>query len=166
MKNLSNSKPEYTTGGSGQRSAQRDGGSLGNWAKQDVDRSGGSKAKSVESKPEHTTGGSSLGAWRTAGQGRVGLGANRIVAQETRVPRTLQGIEDTSPERFSRSRNKRNPMETDGGTKPAVDNRFITRTRSALSSWLLTSGPTLFCLCKPFSCKACPGTSLWPSSVL
>ena len=39
----------------------------------------------------------------------------------------------------------------------AVYPRFISGTRSALSSWLLTSGPTLFCLCKPFSCKACPG---------
>ena len=43
------------------------------------------------------------------------------------------------------------------GTKSTVDPRFITGTRNALSSWLLTSGPTPFCLCKPFSCKACPG---------
>ena len=52
---------------------------------------------------------------------------------------------------------------TDGETKPAVDNRlptglspvyhwFISGTRSALSSWLLTSRPSLFC-----PCKACPG---------
>ena len=27
--------------------------------------------------------------------------------------------------------------------------------RSALCSWLLTSGPTLFCICKPFLFKAC-----------
>ena len=57
---------------------------------------------------------------------------------------------------------------TDGGTKPAVDPRFIggssavhpqliNETRSALCSWLLTSGPTPICLCEPFSCKACPG---------
>ena len=29
---------------------------------------------------------------------------------------------------------------------------------TALCSWLLTSGPAPFCLCKPFLCKACPGT--------
>ena len=28
---------------------------------------------------------------------------------------------------------------------------------SALRCWLLTSVPTPICLCKPFSCKACPG---------
>ena len=32
----------------------------------------------------------------------------------------------------------------------------ISGTRCALSSWLLTGGPTSFCLCKPFSCKTCP----------
>ena len=42
-------------------------------------------------------------------------------------------------------------------TRRAVDNRFITGTTAALRSWLLTGGPTPFCLCKPFSCKACPG---------
>ena len=25
----------------------------------------------------------------------------------------------------------------------------------------MTSGPSLFCLCKPFSCKACPGTKTY-----
>ena len=35
------------------------------------------------------------------------------------------------------------------GSSP-VYHRFITETRSALSSWLLTSGPTLFCPCKLF----------------
>ena len=30
-------------------------------------------------------------------------------------------------------------------------------TASALSSWLLTSGPSPFCLWKLFSCRACPG---------
>lgn len=32
--------------------------------------------------------------------------------------------------------------------------------RSTLRSWLLTSGPTLLCLCKPFPYKACSGTIL------
>ena len=37
----------------------------------------------------------------------------------------------------------------------AVYPRLISGTRSALSSWLLTSVPSLICLCKPFSCRAC-----------
>ena len=44
---------------------------------------------------------------------------------------------------------------------PAVDDRFICVlspwTRSALRSWMLTNVPTTICICKPFSCKACPG---------
>ena len=52
---------------------------------------------------------------------------------------------------------EQNPRLTIGSSP--VYHRFITGTRSALSSWLLTSGPTPFCLCKPFSCKACPGIS-------
>ena len=39
----------------------------------------------------------------------------------------------------------------------AVDHLFITGTKRALRSWLLTSVPTPICLCKPFSCRACPG---------
>ena len=34
---------------------------------------------------------------------------------------------------------------------------MISGTASALRSWLLTSVPTPICLCKPLSCKACPG---------
>ena len=44
------------------------------------------------------------------------------------------------------------------GTRWPVDDRLTTRTTAALRSWLLTSGPTPYCLCKPFSCKTCPGT--------
>ena len=40
--------------------------------------------------------------------------------------------------------------------------RFITRTKSALCSWLLTSGPSPLCLCKPFSYKACPRKFKYP----
>ena len=61
----------------------------------------------------------------------------------------------------------RNPMETDKGTKhpvadwfSAVYPQFIIETASALRCWLLTSVPTPICLCKPFSCKACPGKYL------
>ena len=88
-----------------------------------------------------------------------------LFAPETRVLRTLQGIEDTSPERLSRSTNKRNLINRMREQNPrlttglsAVHTRFITGKRSALCCWLLTSGPTP-CLCKPFSCKACPGTT-------
>ena len=42
----------------------------------------------------------------------------------------------------------------------AVDDRSISRTKRDLNSWLLTSEPSAFCLCKTFSCKACPGTSI------
>ena len=112
-----------------------------------------------------------VGSGRTA-RWRGGIGQDwlptELFAQETSLPRTLHSIEDTSPENLPRRTNKRNPMYTDGGTKRAVDPqltrgsspvdpRFITGTRSALSSWLLTSVQTLFYLCKPFSCKACSG---------
>ena len=69
---------------------------------------------------------------------------------------------------FPEARTSEIICKPNGRTKPAVDPRlttgsspayprFISGTRSALSSWLLTSGPTPFCLCKLFSCKACPG---------
>ena len=38
--------------------------------------------------------------------------------------------------------------------------RLIRGTAAALRSWLLTSGPTPFCSCEPFSRKACPGTRM------
>ena len=113
-----------------------------------------------------------VGAAHGGAAGRGGAGQNRTptgrVAQKPAVPLALQGIVDNCPERFFASANKGNPMQTDGGTKPAVDNRFIhgsstvyprfiSGTASALRSWLLTSVPTPICPCKPFSCKACPG---------
>ena len=42
--NLSNPKPEHTTGGSGRRGAQRGGGARRGWAEQDADGSGGPEA--------------------------------------------------------------------------------------------------------------------------
>ena len=79
----------------------------------------------------HTTSGSRRGARRSGG-----AGSGRTVRQQNCylkkiLPRTLQSIEDTSRERLSRSTNKRKSlilctyMQTDGGTKPAVDNRYI-----------------------------------------
>ena len=41
------------------------------------------------------------------------------------------------------------------GTRRAVDERFINGATAALRSWLLSGGPSPYCLCKPFSCKAC-----------
>ena len=53
----------------------------------------------------------------------------------------------------------------DEGTKPAVDRWFTTissavyqRDEKRSPSWLLTNSPTSICFCKPFPCKACPGT--------
>ena len=39
----------------------------------------------------------------------------------------------------------------------------LTGTRSAFCSWLLTNVPSPICLCKPFSCKACPGKMTTPA---
>ena len=50
---------------------------------------------------------------------------------------------------------EQNPQLTTGSS--AVYQRFNSGTRSDLSSWLLTSGTTPICLCKPFSCKTCLG---------
>ena len=37
----------------------------------------------------------------------------------------------------------------DGGTKPAANNRFISRTTTAIRSWMLNSIPTPLSLCNP-----------------
>ena len=44
-----------------------------------------------------------------AERGRAGLGANRTVRPGNKVPCTLQGIEETSLQRLSRSTNEQNP---------------------------------------------------------
>ena len=49
------------------------------------------------------------GAAGRGGSGQDGTPTDRF-AQETTVPRTLQGIEQTCPERLFRSTNKRNPI--------------------------------------------------------
>ena len=62
-----------------------------------------------------------------AGRSRARLGANRNVRPDKqKVHRTFQCIEETSLQRLPRSTNERNPMLTGGGTKPAVDPRFLT----------------------------------------
>ena len=67
----------------------------------------------VPAEPKTRTYCGRVGSGRMAGR-RSGVGQDwmptELFAQETSFPRTLQGIEDTSPERPPRSTNKRNPM--------------------------------------------------------
>ena len=116
-------------------------------------------------KPGHTTGGSQRGARRG---GRAGSG--RTVRQQNCAPREQSFLAlskasktrrlNASPEAqtseiLCKTMEEQNPRLTTGSSP--VYQRFITGTRSALSSWLPTSGTTSFCLCKLFSCSACPG---------
>ena len=68
-------------------------------------------SKPVESKTRtyHGRVGSGRPAKRPGGVGQDWV-PTELFAQETKVHRTLQGIEETSLQRFSRSTNKRNPM--------------------------------------------------------
>ena len=86
---------------------------------------------------------------------------------ETTLPLALQRNKKTLSWTFLRKHEQSNsylkPTEEQNprlttGLSP-VYQWFITGTKSALRSWLLTSVPTPICLCKPFSCKACPGIS-------
>ena len=116
-------------------------------------------------KPGHTTGGSRRGARRG---GRAGSG--RTVCQQDCSPREESFLAfskasktrrlNVSPEARTseivcKPMEEQNPQLTTGSS--AVYHWFISGTRSALCSWLPTSGTTPFCLCQPFSCKACPG---------
>ena len=116
-------------------------------------------------KPGHITGGSQWGARRGDG-----AGSGRTVREQKCAPREQSFFAfskasrtrrlNVSPEAqtseiLCKPMEEQNPRLTTGTS--AVYLRFITGTRSALCSWLPTSGTTLFCLCKPFSCKACPG---------
>ena len=107
----------------------------------------------VESKPGHTTGGPGRGA-----QPGGGAGSGRTGYQQNCLPRR-QG--SPVPSKASKTRRlnvspKARTIEIrckpNAGTKPAVEPRpisgssavyprFISGTRSALSSWLLNSGP-------------------------
>ena len=84
--------------------------------------------------------------------GEIGqdLVATELSAQETKVHRPRQGIEEMSLKRFCRKTKK---------TKSYVkrQNNETIGTKSALLSWLPTGGMSLFCLCEPFLCKSCPG---------
>ena len=116
-------------------------------------------------KPGHTTGRSHWGARRGGG-----AGSGTTVCQQNCAPREQSFLAlfkasktrrlNVSPEAqtseiLCKPMEEQNPRFTIGSSP--VYQRFITGTRRALCSWLLTSGTTPFCLCKPFSCRACPG---------
>ena len=116
-------------------------------------------------KPGHTTGGSGRGARRAggAGSGRTGCQQNcspkrkasLAPSKATKTRRLNVPPEARTSEIVCKPMGEQNPRLTRGLS--AVHPRFISGTRIALCSWLLTTGPTPICPCKPFSCKACPG---------
>ena len=113
-------------------------------------------------KPGHTTGGSGRGgAWPSRkGRRRFGSPRRHLSLVPTRVPKTtvLKFIrKHEQSNSYLKPTEEQNHRLTTGLS--AVHPRFISGTRHAPCSWLLTSVPTPICLCKPFSCKACPGTS-------
>ena len=119
----------------------------------------------ISPKPGHITGRSRRGARRGGG-----AGSGRTVRQQNCSSREHSFL---VPSKASKTRRLNvspgaktrkilsKPMEEQStrlttGSLP-VYHRFISGARSALSSWLLTSGPTPCSLCKPSSYKACPG---------
>ena len=118
-------------------------------------------------KPVNTTGKSGRRAWQGSGKRSDKIGCQRNDLHRNRRSTVFfSGIEEYSIQRLSRI--KRYRIETNGGTKSAVDpwlttglsavyHRFIGGTRRALGFWLPTSGTTPFCCCFPFPCEACPG---------
>ena len=115
-------------------------------------------------KPKHTTSGSRRGARQDGGAGS-GMtlcqqnypprGQSFLVPYKASKTRRLKTPEARTSEILCKPMEEENPRLTTGSSP--VYQRFITGTRSALSSWLLTSGQTPICLRKPFSCKACLG---------
>ena len=117
--------------------------------------------RNVESKNRTYHGRDGTGQRTTGRRGRVGQdGALRKQFAQKTSASSLQGFEGNDSECLSRSTNKRKSSINRWKNKSPIDERFIcmqfiSRTRSALCFWLLTSALTLFCLCKHFSCKAC-----------
>ena len=117
-------------------------------------------------KPGHTTGGSGRGARWGGGamSGRTGCQQNcspggqasLVFPKASKIRRLNVSPEARTSEILCKPMEEQTPRLTTASSP--VSPRCISRTRSALSPWLLTSGPTPFCPCKPFSCKACPGT--------
>ena len=117
-------------------------------------------------KPGHTTGGSDRSARRSGRAGSAKIGCQQNYSPRKQKPTVRSKA--SKKRRFNVSPEARTseilckPTEEQNqrltrGLSPAY-HRFISGTRSALCSWLPTSGTAPFCLCKPFSCKACPGT--------
>ena len=116
-------------------------------------------------KPGHITGGSGRSARRSgrAGSGKIGCQQNSsprkqkssVLSKASKKRRFNVSPEARTSEILCKPTEEQNQRLT-RGLSP-VHQRFIGGTRSALCSWLPTSGTTP-CLCKPFSCKACPGT--------
>ena len=79
----------------------------------------------------------------------------RRFAQDTTVFLALRRIKDTGSGLLFRSTNNANRWKTDRRRKPAVYQRFISVTRSALCSWLLANVTSPICLCIHFLCNAC-----------
>ena len=104
-------------------------------------------------KPEHTTGGSGRGGARRGGWAghRVEQDAERTILPGYNRPSCLPG----NRRQLSRtSLRKHEQAQAYGGTKPAVDPRFMTGTTPAIRFWLLITVPSPTILCKPFSYKA------------
>ena len=109
--------------------------------------------------PQAGRGGAAHGeAAGRSGAGQDGTPTGRS-AQETTVSLALQAS------RASKTTVLNDPWEARANEvlcKPVEehDNRLTRGTTAALRSWLLTSGPSPICLCKPFSRKAYPAIVL------
>ena len=135
------------------------------WRVQVSDSTGNKNKNNLSNpKPGHTTGESGRSA-RRSGRARSG----KIECQQNYSPREQRSIVPSrAPKKrfnvFPEARTSEfscKPTEEQNqwltrGLSP-VYQRFINRTRSALWSWLPTSGTTPFRLCKALSCEACPG---------
>ena len=108
-------------------------------------------------KPGHTTGGSGRGCAHGGAAGRAGPG--RTERRRNGSPREEPSSDALANQRqtlwtsLRKHEQRKSYVNRWGEQNP----RFISGTRSALCSWLLASVPTPICLCKPFSCRACPG---------
>ena len=96
-----------------------------------------------------------------AGRGRAKLGANKIIRPGNKspphTPRHRRNVASTFLQKHEQAKSYVNWQRNKISGWPAVYQRFINGTRSALCSWLPNNGTAPFCPCKTFSCKACPG---------
>ena len=94
-----------------------------------------------------------------AGPGRTGC---RRVGPPRKQPSSLPSKPSTASQTsvlnvFSEARTNDISCKPMGDINGRLTHGFSAGRKTALRSWLLTNGPTPMCLCKPFSCKACPG---------